>query len=166
MTDRVLNARERGRRLFVTCALALAAVCGLLVLPGHGQQSSRAKVIGKRLMCMCGCNQILIECNHVGCSMSAGMLQKLEAAVAADASDDLIVQGFVQEFGQKVMAEPPAHGFNAVAWWMPGLVVLFGGLLVRTVLVRWRRTVPATAGGAAPPPEILARVRREAGEKE
>ena len=29
-------------------------------------------------------------------------------------SDDLILQSFVQEYGEKVLAEPPAHGFNSI----------------------------------------------------
>jgi cytochrome c-type biogenesis protein CcmH/NrfF len=167
MTERRFPASSRlRRRILAACAVAAFTLSSGLVLPGHAQQSTRAKTVGKRLMCMCGCKQILTECNHVGCPMSAGMLQKLEAAVASRESDDLIVQGFVQEFGQQVMAEPPAKGFNALAWWMPGLVVLVGGLIVRTVLLRWRQVAPATRVGAVPSPEMLARVRREAGEEE
>ncbi len=156
----------RSWRFLAARTLALIAFVSLLILPGHAQQSARAKTVGKRLMCMCSCNQVLTECNHLGCPMSPGMLQKLEAAVASESSDDLVVQGFVQEFGQKVMAEPPARGFNALAWWMPGLVVLVGLLTVRAVLLRWRQIVPATPAGSPPPPEMLARVRREAGEED
>ena len=72
---------------------------------------------------MCGCSQILTQCNHVGCTMSASMLKELGAMVSRGDSEDKITQAFVQEFGTTVYAEPPAHGFSLVAWLMP--VVLF-----------------------------------------
>jgi cytochrome c-type biogenesis protein CcmH len=144
----------------------LAFVLALLVLtPVQAQQTDRAKSVGHRMFCMCGCKQILVECNHVGCTMSTSMLKKLDAEVTSGKSDDLILQAFVQQFGAEVIAEPPAKGFNWLAWIMPFAVVGAGLLLVRAVITRWSQPVPATSGaatgGGAPAPEVLARIRRE-----
>ena len=38
-------------------------------------------------------------------------------------NDDLILQGFVQEYGPTVIAAPTATGFNRMAWIMPFVVV-------------------------------------------
>mgnify|MGYP003394884570 CR=1 FL=1 len=97
-------------------------------LPAFAQQTERAKTLGKKLMCMCGCNQILTACNHVGCSTSSAMLKKLDQVVARDEPDDLTLQSFVQEYGLRVLAEPPAKGFNRVAWFIP--IVAFVSALV------------------------------------
>jgi cytochrome c-type biogenesis protein CcmH/NrfF len=37
-------------------------------------------------------------------------------------NDDLVLQGFVQEYGPTVIAAPTSTGFNRVAWIMPFLV--------------------------------------------
>ncbi len=72
-------------------------------------------------MCTCGCGQILLECNHVGCQSSEKMRNELLAALDKGDNDDLILQGFVQEYGPTVIAAPTATGFNRIAWIMPFL---------------------------------------------
>jgi cytochrome c-type biogenesis protein CcmH/NrfF len=146
----------------------------LVLLPATAQQTERAKSVGHRMFCMCGCKQILVECNHVGCTMSTKMLHQLDAEVASGKSDDLILQAFVQQYGAEVIAEPPAKGFNLLAWVMPFAVVGAGLFLIRAVLARWSqpsRAVPATSGAASPgsaplDPEVIARIRRETEEDE
>ena len=143
-------------------ALVLFAVPGGAQIPG---QSEKAKKIGKRLMCMCGCNQILVECNHVGCSVSTAMLKELDERIERNEPDDLLIQSFVQQYGEKVLAQPPAKNFGLVAWIMPFFVLLIGFFIMRAVLLRWRHLTPSIAGvpGADSEisPEMLARARRE-----
>jgi cytochrome c-type biogenesis protein CcmH len=164
---------QRGnRRTFGLAALAAVVLLGLLAAPAIGQRSERAKVLSKKLMCMCGCNQILGECNHVGCSVSTEMLRKLDTQVERGDADDLVMQAFVQEYGLKVLAQPPASGFNLMAWVVPPVALLFGLLIVRSVLRRWRsaaaqRATVAAAGygGAAVSEELLERVRKQSGQE-
>jgi len=149
-------------------AVLLAAALVLFSVPGGAQipgQSDKAKKIGKRLMCMCGCNQILVECNHVGCSVSTAMLKELDERIARNESDDLLIQSFVQQYGEKVLAQPPAKNFGLVAWIMPFFVLLLGFLAIRVLLLRWRHQSPAVAGipgtDSEMSQEMLARARRE-----
>ena len=65
------------KRLFQS-GLLFACV---LVFLGAGDESTRFNDLGHRMMCMCGCNQILLECNHVGCTYSDRMRAELMAAV-------------------------------------------------------------------------------------
>jgi cytochrome c-type biogenesis protein CcmH len=136
----------------------------LVFLPAHAQQTDRAKTLGHRMVCMCGCKQILAECNHVGCTMSTSMLHKLDAEVASGKSDDLILQAFVQQFGAEVIAEPPAKGFNWLAWIMPFAALGLGFLLVRTLLTRWHQPAPAVPAGPPIASDVLARIRHESEE--
>lgn len=149
-----------------TRAFLLFFLVLFLFLPATAQQTDRAKTVGHRLFCMCGCKQILVECNHVGCPMSAGMLKKLDAEVAAGKSDDLILQSFVQQFGAEVVAEPPAKGFNWLAWIMPFAALGLGLMLVRAVITRWSHPAPAVPSGPSIPPDVLARIRQESEEDE
>lgn len=128
----------RRRRSLAVAVLLAAASVPVLYLGASAQQSDHAKQLGGRFMCMCGCNQVLTQCNHVGCQVSASMLKKVDQAIARGESDGLIEQDFVQEFGLAVFSEPPKKGFNRVAWFIPGVSLLGGAILVVIVISRWR----------------------------
>jgi cytochrome c-type biogenesis protein CcmH len=158
---------SKPRPLLIVMLLAVAAGVPLVVTPVGAQQlSDRAKQIGGKFMCMCGCSQVLTECNHVGCSTSAAMLKELNQSLANGGSEDTITQMFLQEFGTKVYAEPPKSGFSLVAWAMPSFFLLIGTVLVVTVISRWRKPAspPTAMAGNAPQvsPEQLERARAQA----
>lgn len=141
------------------------AAAGVLLVGGvaQAQQTDRAKQIGKRLLCMCNCNQILTACNHVGCQVSASMLKKLDQLVERGGdSDDLIIQAFVQEFGTQVYAEPPSKGFNRIAWFLPTIALSVGLAIVILVILRWRRRPAAAPTAPKISAETLARARERA----
>lgn len=147
--------------------LAAMAAAPLLITSAGAQQSSdRAKQIGGKFMCMCGCNQVLTQCNHVGCTTSAAMLKELDQSVARGDSEDAITQMFVQEFGTRVYAEPPKSGFSLVAWSLPSIYLLSGTILVVFVISRWRKHAleHVSVEGNAPrvSAELLERARAQA----
>ena len=158
---------NRIRRLAGIAVLAVFAILPLLTTPiGAQQLSDRAKQIGGKFMCMCSCSQVLTQCNHVGCTTSAGMLKELNQSLDRGGSEDAITQMFVQEFGTKVYAEPPKSGFSLVAWAMPSVYLVFGTVLVVFVISRWRKrpTPTAPSGGNSPQvsPDLLERARAQA----
>jgi cytochrome c-type biogenesis protein CcmH len=148
--------RSRSIRVAAVFFLLLPCLAGV----ARGQSSDRAKRVGGKLLCVCGCNQILTACNHVGCTYSHGMLQEVDDRVGRNEPDDLTIQAFVQEYGATVLAEPENKGFNRAAWIMPVVLPLLGLALVWIVVRRWReRSVLVPAAGVSP--EMLARARRE-----
>jgi len=150
------------RKLIPVVSLAVAVVFSTGML--QGQSSDRAKTLGSKLICMCNCGQILTACNHVGCTRSAAMLKEMDQRVASGDNDDLIIQSFVQEYGEAVLAEPPAHGFNGIAWAIPIVASILGLGLVVVLIRNWRHTpVPAPAApGPSISPEVLERARKQA----
>src|SRR6516162_4759424 len=130
---------EKTFRLCCVLALLLIAALGVLPLVAQQQQAERIKSIGGKFLCMCGCGQILTQCNHVGCTMSAGMLKELGGWVNRGDSEDAITQSFVQQYGTTVFAEPPKSGFSLVAWAMPVIYFLIGLSLVVIVITKWRK---------------------------
>ncbi len=157
----------RTRRLAAAAALGIIASVPLLIVPVGAQQlSDHAKQIGGKFMCMCGCSQVLTQCNHVGCTTSAGMLKELNQSLARGASEDAVTQMFVQEFGTQVYAEPPKSGFSLVAWVLPSVYLFLGAGVVIFVIARWRKRPPqqASLAGGAPgiSPELLERARAQA----
>src|ERR1700681_267586 len=155
------------RVIFLAMLLGAAGSLPLLVSPLPAQQpSNRAHQIGGKFMCMCGCNQVLSQCNHVGCTVSTTMLKEVDQGLARGDSEDTITQAFVQEFGTKVYAEPPHSGFSLVAWSMPGVYLAVGLMLVVFVISRSRRRPVASTAGSANlsgvSPELMDRARARA----
>lgn len=135
------------RRVFQFALLFIA----ITALMGAGDEEARFSNLGHRMMCVCGCGQILLECNHVGCNYSDRMRAELMAALDRGDNDDLILSGFTQKYGTTVVAAPTATGFGRVAWVMPFLALVLG--LTTTVLVvrAWRkRPAPFAPGGVLP----------------
>ncbi len=124
---------------------------------------ARFNKLGHQLMCMCGCNQILLECNHVGCTYSDRMRNELAAGIERGDSDSLVLQSFVQKYGNTVLAAPTTTGFNRVAWIMP-FAVFVGAIIVTVWLVRvWKsRAVAHPVPQPALQAEELDGLRRKA----
>ena len=127
------------------CALLAAAV---FALAGAGDPASRFHDLGHQLMCVCSCNQILLECNHVGCPDSDGMRNELMAAITRGDSDSLVEQAFVQKYGPTVLAAPTAQGFDRTAYIIPFVALGFGFAMVVIVVRKWKnRPAPAPFAG-------------------
>jgi len=147
-------------------ASRLVGVAIVLVLvapfPVSAQQTERAKRLGQRMMCVCGCNQSLTACNHVGCTYSHAMLKELDERIARGDSDDLILQSFLQEYGPTVLVDPPKTGFTGLVWLVPIMAPLVAIYLVWELARRWReRAHLAPAQKPQLPSELLERARRE-----
>lgn len=141
----VVNLRMK--RALQAAALSL----GLLLFLGAGDSGARFNDLGHRMMCVCGCKQILLECNHVGCQYSDRMRGELMTALDRGDSDDLTLQAFVQKYGTTVIAAPTTKGFNRVAWIMPFVALALGLATVVLVVRAWRnRPTPAFADGVKP----------------
>ena len=134
-------------RALQTVLLSLAVT----TLTGASDPGSRFTQIGHQLMCICGCNQILLECNHVGCPDSDNMRNELMAAVTRGDSDSLVEQSFVQKYGPTVLAAPTTTGFDRTAWIAPAIALVLGFGIVIMVVRAWKnRPAPAIADGLRP----------------
>jgi len=137
--------------LMYRAAQLLLVIVALFTFMGVGDEDARFNQLGHHLMCVCGCSQILLECNHVGCMLSDRMRGELMDALNRGDNDDLALQSFIQKYGTTVVAAPSTSGFGRVAWIMP-FVALFAGLASVVLIVRaWKnRPAPALADGIQP----------------
>jgi cytochrome c-type biogenesis protein CcmH/NrfF len=157
----ISRGQSAGRRVFQV----LAVIAFVAMMLGAGDDA-RFNKLGHKMMCTCGCNQILLECNHVGCTVSDTMRNEITAGLIRGDNDDLLLQGFVQKYGATVLAAPTTSGFNRIAWIMPfavlGLATWFAVMFVR----RWQsQPVPVigTSGILHPGMDVDA-LRRQARE--
>jgi len=161
--------------LILPVLLCFTGTLPLLSAFGDAQQPDHTHQLGMKVKCMCrGCNESAGGCYHMGgefsgpCGTALEMLKKIDERIAQGNSDDLIVQSFVQEYGQLVLMETPHSGFGRVAWWIPAVALIGGFALVLSVISRWRKRLTpepalARAGHAAPiSSELLDRARARA----
>jgi cytochrome c-type biogenesis protein CcmH len=142
--------RHSNQRIRAAARLGVVLIA-VFVFLGAGDEEARFSQLGHKLMCVCGCNQVLLECNHVGCPLSDGMRGELVAAMARPDSDDLVLQAFVQKYGPTVLLAPTTTGFNRVAWVMPYLALVLGLTTVILIIRAWKsRPLVMPAGGVAP----------------
>ena len=143
--------------------LALIAVMAMTFL--GADVDARFSKLGHQMMCMCGCNQVLLECNHVGCAYSDRMRNELTAGLERGDNDSLILQSFVQKYGNTVLSAPTSSGFNVIAWIMPfavfGLASAIAVWLVRMWKARPVEQPVATPNLGADELEALRKKARE-----
>jgi cytochrome c-type biogenesis protein CcmH len=150
------------RQLTRLALLPLLIVLGVATL-GSADTEARYSDLGHKMMCVCGCSQILIECNHVGCPDSDRMLGELRAAIAGGGTNDAVLAAFQDKYGPTVLAAPMLTKFNIIAWVVPPALLLLG--LAGTVMLvkKWRlraATMPAVEDDAVSR-ELRERIRKE-----
>jgi cytochrome c-type biogenesis protein CcmH/NrfF len=142
--------------------LLCAAVASLM---GADTQEARYQRLGSKIMCACGCSEMLLKCNHVGCQDSDRMIRELRASVQQYSNDDDVLNWFRKNWGVTAVVEPGTHGLELWAWILPPAALGVGLLLVIVFVRKWRlRTAPATAANAPVDPHLeslRARARRE-----
>lgn len=145
---------------------------GVITVAMLGAGQSRFNRLGHELMCSCGCGQVLLECNHVGCPDSARMIDELRAQIATGHTDVQIQNWFVAKYGAIILAAPMRGGFDNAAWIVPIAVFLLATAGTFAVVWMWKRRALRLAGGVignVPPPgpsnpgdaALRERIRRE-----
>ena len=145
------------KRLFQVMLLSGA----LLSVFATSGDEARFNNLGHQMICMCGCNQILLECNHVGCPLSDGMRNELAAGLQRGDSDDLILQAFVQKYGPTILAAPTATGFNRIAWIMPFLVLILGFASALLIVRSWKSRPGGDSSGGPTSTGFQDEIRRD-----
>jgi cytochrome c-type biogenesis protein CcmH len=67
--------------------------------------------------------------------------------IAAGDTKSEIKDKLVAQFGESVLAAPPARGFNLLAWLVPIAGGLIAAVAVAVLALRWSRSRAAPAGG-------------------
>ncbi|MGH9786311.1 MAG: cytochrome c-type biogenesis protein [Terriglobia bacterium] len=112
--------------------------------------------VSNRLLCQCGCGYMVLSCNHLDCPSATYIRRTIRTSLAAGQTEEAAFQVIVDQYGPKILPEPPRAGFAWMAWLMPFAALFLGGGAVSYVLWRWKKgpSTPSTEefaeGGAAP----------------
>ncbi len=129
----------------------------------EGSLESRAQALDKRLICPV-CPGETIDQSQV--ELAKQMRALVRQMLAEGATDEQVLDFFQERYGPSVLAAPPKQGFNLMAWLVPPIAAVGGGLLLFLVLreMRRRQEGPALASPALGPEELapyLAQVDEE-----
>ncbi len=119
--------------------------------------------VAKQLYCPVCPNTPLDVCETKACQ---DWRAQIKDQLAAGWTDEQVIQYFVAQYGERVLAEPRRSGFTSFVWLLPVLAVVIGLVVVAQILRSWkgRRTVPAPPAPTPPldvPPDVLARLEKE-----
>jgi len=142
-------------------ARLLLLPCVVVLLMGAANQEARYQSIGGKIMCSCGCAQMLLKCNHVGCPNSDQMQRELRAGVMRTSNDEEVLNWFRTNWGVTAVVEPSTHGFELLAWILPAAGLGLGLLLVLFLIRSWKlRPAPVATADLNLAPDLEAlRVR-------
>lgn len=120
--------------------LVIALLLGLLIgaAPAHAD-SPTVGDISKELICQCGCLMVLGNCSHAECASREGMTALIKQKLAQGQSEKQIIQSFVAQYGEQVLAAPSKQGFNLTVWVLPFGALLMGGVIIYIALKIWVR---------------------------
>lgn len=113
-------------------AIALLALLAVPVARASEAHPTLADLEGE-VMCPV-CNTTLDQSS----SPAARQIEAyISARIAAGDSKSEIKDKLVAEYGQQILAAPPKKGFNLLAWALPIVLLLGGGLVVGLLAWRW-----------------------------
>ena len=129
---------------------AFAALLVLAVLPWPAAAATpRASLpdVEDEVMCTI-CGTLLAESDSPQAEGERALIRKL---IAEGKTKDQIKDALVAQYGPRVLATPSGHGFDLLAWIVPGVGILLvaGGLMFAALRLRRRGN-----GDREPPPDL------------
>jgi cytochrome c-type biogenesis protein CcmH len=119
--------------------LAIILLIALLALVPAQASAQTVMGISKKLICQCGCTLVLANCTHSECGSREAMTALIRDKISQGWSEEEIIQFFVAQYGEQVLASPPKRGFNLTAWITPFAVILAGAGIIYLAIKKWTK---------------------------
>ena len=128
--------------MFVTCML-FGSLDNVLA-QDNSPTDDEVNAISKQLYCPV-CESIPLDaCGTQACIQWRDTIRE---KLSAGWSEEEIKQYFSNQYGIRVLAEPPIKGFNKLLWYLPPFSLLIGSLLVIRLLAKTRTNLNTLDSG-------------------
>lgn len=136
-------------RFLATLLLLIAAGQGALAQQPAAPSDLEAQTsaIASHLRCPV-CQGVSVEDSPT--ELARQMRATVRDQLAAGRTPDQVRQYFVDRYGEWILLEPKASGFNLVVYVLPWLALLAGLAFIVLAVRRWTRPLPAEASTEAP----------------
>ena len=131
--------------------VALLMLVGLTVAaaPDQAVVEREAKQIERMLIAPCCWTQPVSD--HY--SAEADQIRAgIRTMLASGKTRRQILDAYVAQYGERILAEPPARGFKASLYVLPWIFLVLGGAVVFVAVWRLRSAGPAEAASETPAP--------------
>lgn len=141
---RSCRAPRRPARMILRFLTALALALSLAAPASGSERQPTLSELEREVFCpTC---RTLLEQSHA--PIAERMRAFIRTRIAAGDTKSEIKARLVADFGQSVLAAPPARGFNLLVWILPIGGLLGAGAVIGLVVWRWRTA--SAADGPAP----------------
>ncbi len=120
------------RALLCTVAIALAAAAPALASERHPTQN---ELEGEVMCPVCG-----TTVDQSDAPVAQNIKMFIRSEIAAGKTKSQIEDSLAAQFGEAVLASPPKHGFNLLAWLLPLIGLAVAVPIVGWLAWRWSRT--------------------------
>lgn len=155
-----MKSRPRRPRAPLRPIVLVALVCSVFLLSGGtataaltSRQESLARTIDGELIAPCCWTQTVAEHKSEAAEQMKAQTRDM---IAQGKSEDEILDQYVAQYGERILASPRARGFNLLLFVLPIAAVAVAGTAGTIWLLRRRRTRP-------PQPDIVAGTSERSG---
>ena len=126
------------KRRFLLALLTIAAsfYTVMLVQAQAVPTDDEVNAIARKLYCPVCPNTPLDVCETQAC---ADWRAQIREQLADGWSEEQVMANFVEQYGERVLAEPERSGFNSLIWILPVVAVALGFFVAFQVLRSWQR---------------------------
>jgi len=94
----------------------------------------RLRSLAAKMLCNCGCGDVLSECSHAECKARGPLKQEIAAAIQEGKTDEQVLEAMGARHGTTILLTPPFRGFDMLLWIVP-----IAGSVIAVVVFTWRR---------------------------
>ena len=111
---------------------------------------AQVQAFERQLACPCPCTLDVYTCRTTDftCGISPAVHRDIQTMVEGGYSADDIMNAMLDSYGDFILMQPRNRGFNLLAWIVPVVALVGGGIGIGALLRGWRRN--ATAPSAMP----------------
>jgi len=158
--------RNVKRKLIPVLLAIIASFLAVAVVNAQGSQpytptDDDVNRVAKQLYCPVCPNTPLDVCETKACQ---DWRAQIRDELSQGWTDQQILDYFVSQYGERVLAEPQRQGFTSLVWFLPLTVALIGLGVVYEILKSWRKQKTTTLSAPLSPEiskEMLEKIERE-----
>jgi len=141
---------KRAFQLALFAALISVGWVGVVLAQQPTPSDDDVNRIARQMYCPVCENTPLDVCATQACAQWRALIRD---KLAAGWTDDQIKQYFVEQYGARVLAEPPRQGLSWLIYIVPPILLAFGIYVLYRAFVAMRKPAPAAATTAAAAPD-------------